>query len=199
MDSPGENTKLNCKVVLLGNSGVGKTSLAVRWSTGVFSNLINPTIGANHQRKTIKIEKSEMDLYLWDTSGQEQFQSLTPLYVRSASAAFVTASITDLESFESLKIWMDLLNNSCEKVPPAILAVNKIDLEDSAVMTREEIEERFSDQFNSIFYVSAFSGENVENAFIQVAKLAYDFTKTVEKTSTQDITQPINTKKSCCN
>ncbi|KAH0795341.1 small GTP-binding protein [Histomonas meleagridis] len=195
----GNSSNCICKLVFLGNSGVGKTSLAFRWSSGTFSDLIKPTIGANHQRKTIDIGGSKIDLYVWDTSGQEQFQSLTPLYVRSASVALIVASINDMNSFDSIQVWLDLLANSCDNIPPAILAINKIDQEDLSVITKDQIEERFVNKFNSIFYVSAATGENVNNLFTQAAKVAYSFVKSIEITDSKDISlQDKKNNRTCC-
>ena len=183
--------RASCKIVLLGNSGVGKTSLVMKWTNGDFHRTIKPTIGANHQRKTVQISANEeIDLYLWDTAGQEQFQSLTPLYARSASCAIVVAAINDRESFEALEQWLKLLEASCDPVPPVILAVNKMDLMGQACKTQEEIEQEYSAKFCGIFYVSAASGENVDNVFNQAAKSAYEFIKKVldaDKTTSNSV------------
>ncbi|OHT08495.1 small GTP-binding protein [Tritrichomonas foetus] len=172
-----EGTRPSCKIVLLGNSGVGKTSLVTRWTTGSYQKSIKPTIGANHQRKSVTVGKNEYDLYLWDTAGQEQFQALTPLYARSAAAAIITASIDDVESFSSLQTWINLLNSACEKVPPMILAVNKIDLVDQSVYSSDEVESRFGSSFEAVFFVSAATGEGVETCFMQAAQSGVAFTK----------------------
>lgn len=184
------------KVVLLGNSGVGKTSVVFRWTTGSWEPLIKPTIGANHQRKTVHLDDQDVEIYLWDTAGQEQFQALTPLYVRSSYCAIIMTSITDPNSFESVNIWKELLQTSCERYPPCILGVNKIDLEDSDGTDRNRIDQQFSNQFDSIMYVSALSGEGVDNLFIYAAQIGYDFfKKNTAKKKTIDIKE---TKKSGC-
>ena len=177
----------SCKIVLLGNSGVGKTSLVMKWTSGTFHRSIKPTIGANHQRKAVQVNNEEIDLYIWDTAGQEQFQSLTPLYARSAACAVVVAAIDDRESFAALEEWLKLLTASCERVPPAILAVNKQDLADHAVYTQEEIEQNFGSMFVGVFYVSASTGESVDTAFMQAAKSAYDFVKRAEEEEVKDV------------
>lgn len=192
------NSQSNCKIVLLGNSGVGKTSLAIYWATGDVSLKTNPTIGANHQLKTMKIRGEDVNIYLWDTSGQEQFQSLTPLYAQSSAAAILTAAINDEDSFNNLDTWINLLNNSCDKIPPIILVVNKIDLDEKTWrFEKDYIFEKYGEMFNDkIFFVSAVTGEGVDDAFLEAAISAYDFlgiTSTPQKKNIE-----INTNKSGC-
>ncbi|OHT11917.1 small GTP-binding protein [Tritrichomonas foetus] len=194
--------RLNCKIVLLGNSGVGKTSLVMRWTTGNFQQSIKTTIGSNHQRKTVTIDKYDVDLYLWDTAGQEQYRALTPLYTRSASAAIITASIDDEGSFEALQTWIDLLSSSCQRTPPMILAVNKIDLmnqPEAVQLSTEEIEARYLPLFSSIFFVSAATGEGVDTVFMQAAQSAYHYIREDPQQQIKPLMENENSgKKECC-
>ncbi|EAY19495.1 small GTP-binding protein, putative [Trichomonas vaginalis G3] len=188
------------KIVVLGNSGAGKTSLVNRWITGSHNKSITPTVGANHQKKTIEIEKKNVDLFIWDTAGQEQFQALTPLYTRSAACAIICASITDNDSFESLDLWKELVNNSCETPPPTILAVNKIDLASEKTLSNEAIEDKFSNQFDGLFFTSSITGEGVEEMFVQAGKLGMNYTNQVtdnDAKGLQDLSTS-NKKSRCC-
>ena len=153
------------KAVILGDSGVGKTALVTRWTTGSFSPQIRATVGANHQRKRVTIDKQEVDIFLWDTAGQEVFQALTPLYARSSSAAIITTSVDLPDSFKNIDKWIELLNTSTEELPPIILAVNKVDLESERVVTTEEGQD-YADKKGLIFYeVSAKTGEGIDMLF----------------------------------
>jgi small GTP-binding protein len=163
------------KAVLLGDSGVGKTSLLTRWTTGSFSKTANPTVGANHQRKRVVLGNREIDIFLWDTAGQEQFQALTPLYARASSVAIVTTSITDLSSFDGIKRWLDLLQSASDELPPVVLAVNKIDLRDSAVRSADDIEQEYRGKFAAVFFVSAATDEEVDNLFMFAALAGFRF------------------------
>lgn len=170
-----ENTRTSFKAVLLGDSGVGKTSLVTQWITGTYQRNTNPTVGANHQRKRVTIDNREVDIFLWDTAGQEQFQALTPLYARSASVAVLTTSVIDTTSFDSIDRWLELLSTATEDKPPVVLVVNKIDLMDEAEISRESIEEKFTGKFDGIFFVSAATGEEVNNMFMFAAEAGYRF------------------------
>jgi small GTP-binding protein len=164
------------KAVILGDSGVGKTSIVTRWMTGVFSCRDSPTIGANHQTKSVMLDGHEVEMFLWDTAGQEQFRSLTPLYVRSSSVAILTASITDRISFENLNVWIQTLLSSTDSTPPIILAVNKIDLTDAMELTQEEIDDKYRDRFAGLFFVSALQDVEIDNLFMAAAQAGYKFT-----------------------
>ena len=195
MDQKGKS----CKIVLLGNSGVGKTSLVMRWTTGNYQSSVKSTIGANHQRKSLKIGSEELDLYLWDTAGQEQFQALTPLYAKSSASAVVVAAIDDLESFNALDHWLNLLNVSCEKVPPAILAVNKVDRTENIAMSNDDIEVKFGSSFAGIFYVSAQTGEGVNEMFVQSARCGYEFLQQFDSSNnTVQLNQTAEKSKCSC-
>jgi small GTP-binding protein len=163
------------KAVLLGDSGVGKTSIVTRWTTGVHQRIANPTIGANHQRKRVVVDDREIDLFIWDTAGQEQFHSLTPLYARSACVAILTASITDRASFQNVGHWVEILTSATEELPPIVLAANKIDLRENAQITDEEIEADYRSKFDGLFFVSAVTDEGISNLFSYAAQLGYRF------------------------
>lgn len=185
------------KAVILGDSGVGKTALVTRWTTGSFSPQIRATVGANHQRKRVTIDKQEVDIFLWDTAGQEVFQALTPLYARSSSAAIITTSVDLPDSFKNIDKWIELLNTSTEELPPIILAVNKVDLESDSSLSRDQIITDYENKFAGIFFVSAATNEGVDNLFMATAQKGFEFARS----HAQKVEQPIPanpSEKKCC-
>jgi small GTP-binding protein len=193
-----DQRKTSCKIVLLGNSGVGKTSLVTRWTSGTFESQIGLTIGANHQRKTIRILGEPVDLFLWDTAGQEQFQALTPLYAHSAATAIIVVAIDQLDSFKGISTWMDLLSRSCDVQPPIILLVNKIDKTERVAFEREDIRERYGASFAGLFFVSAVTGEGVDTAFCCAGERACEFLQSVNTAKIQVDLNRANENKECC-
>lgn len=163
------------KIVLLGNSGCGKTSLITRWVFDTFDSSTKPTIGGNTQLKRMVVKNEEIDLFIWDTAGQEQFQSLTPLYIRNSTVVVITTSITDQDSFTAVPRWIDLVVNTCDEIPPMILAINKMDDIENSTMNVEEIDNMYTNKFKTLFYVSALTGENTDNLLKSVAITAHDF------------------------
>ena len=103
----GQPTKLEAKIVLIGNSGVGKTSIAVKYRENKFIENPKATVGASYIPKNIAFKDGSMlRLHIWDTGGAEKFKAIAPLYYRGAHAALVVYSITDENSFRSLDEWL---------------------------------------------------------------------------------------------
>ena len=193
-----ESTIISCKVVVLGDSGVGKSSLAHRWVNSNWNSSLKPTIGANHQKKRLKFEESVVDIFLWDTAGQEQFRSLAPVYTRSASAVIIVASIVDINTFDNIPSWIDIVKTTSDELPPMILAVNKSDLQEKCI-AEEEIYEKYKSQFKGVFIVSAYSGEEVDNAFMCASEAAYNFhIKFQHGISSRRLSAALPEKKGCC-
>ena len=105
------DVKLEAKVVLIGNSGVGKTSIALRYKEGKFNENPKATVGAAYFQKTVLFKDgSQMRLHIWDTGGQEKFRTIAPLYYRGAHAALVCYSIVDDNSFRAMDEWIKQLD-----------------------------------------------------------------------------------------
>ena len=101
------DTKLEAKIVLIGNSGVGKTSIAVRYKENKFNANPKATVGASYFQKNMAFKDGSMlRLHIWDTGGAEKFKAIAPLYYRGAHAALVVYSIVDENSFRSLDDWI---------------------------------------------------------------------------------------------
>ena len=185
----------NYKIVLLGNSGVGKTSLINRWLEKMMDCPPHSTIGSCTFEKTIEIDDNKVALSIWDTAGQEQFKSLTPLYTRSTSCAIIVTSLIDLQSFQQLQTWIDLVKESCPVMPPLLLAINKIDLESERVILNNEIDKDYKKLFTSTFYVSAVTNQGVDDLFYYAGHLAREFGK--PNTEGKDLNEE-NEKTKCC-
>jgi Ras-related protein Rab-21 len=126
---PGPNDEVDAKVVLLGDSGVGKTSLAVRYVQETFSSKLVPTIGASFLTKRATMDNFKVKLQLWDTAGQERFRSLAPMYYRGASAAVLVYDITSEASFTKVQDWVTELRNNIPEDIILCIVGNKADLE----------------------------------------------------------------------
>ncbi|EAX90780.1 small GTP-binding protein, putative [Trichomonas vaginalis G3] len=187
------------KLVILGNSGVGKTSLINQWING--SNLQNPkpTIGAVNHMQRLTYDDQDVDLFIWDTAGQEQFSSLAPLYVRSTNVGIVVADISDKESFNEVDKWVDIVRTENPTLPPLVLAINKIDL-DSKVYSESDVITRFTQQFAKIFFVSATTGYKVDQLFTEAGRLGTNFVLSFNSNSNHIVVgnPKQNQKSGCC-
>lgn len=170
MDGVQDATK---KIVLLGNSGVGKTSLATRWLNDKFDPLVRQTVGASNAYREVTVDDHVVRVTLWDTAGQEQYRSITPLYMRGARCGIIVASCDLQESLDAIPSWLELLASVQAEPIPAVLAINKSDMmnsEQEEQMTKTI--ELYRPYFQSFFLVSAFSGDNVTELFKAAAKAA---------------------------
>ncbi|CAF1272310.1 unnamed protein product [Rotaria sordida] len=161
------------KMVLLGESGVGKSSLALRFTKGQFQEFIESTIGAAFFTPTLKIDQNtSLQVELWDTAGQERYHSLPQMYYRGPQAALVVYDITNFDSFLEAKKWIRELRQINTNEMVIGLAGNKVDLvteNKRQVDTREVVE--YADENRLIFMeISAKQGDNVTEIFINIAK-----------------------------
>lgn len=157
------------KVCLLGDSGVGKSSLALRFVSNEFRPYSESTIGASFTSKTVEINTQEVSFKIWDTAGQEKYHSLASMYYRNAAAAIVVFDISNLPSFRGLQMWIkEVQSNGPNDV---ILAVcgNKSDL--NARQVPREDAEAFAEKVGA-FYIetSARDAINVDTLFLEVGK-----------------------------
>ena len=107
-----KDSKLEAKIVLIGNSGVGKSSIALRYKEGKFNDAPKATVGASYFQKNIGFKDgSQLRLHIWDTGGAEKFKTVAPLYYRGAHAALIVYSVIDDNSYRSVDDWLKQLED----------------------------------------------------------------------------------------
>ncbi|MFX0188258.1 MAG: GTP-binding protein [Candidatus Hodarchaeota archaeon] len=164
------------KSIVVGDGGVGKTALTLRFSKGFFTEDYKMTIGVDFHVKTIKIDTEEegqilVKLQIWDTGGQERFSSIRPMYYRGALGALLIFDLTSDESFEHLPQWIEEVRANVKSEVPLLLVGNKSDLVDLRAVSLDVINE-FTKKFN-LYYMetSAKTGEGVGDCFYILACL----------------------------
>jgi small GTP-binding protein len=163
------------KSIVVGDGGVGKTALTLRFSKGFFTEDYKMTIGVDFHVKTISIDTSEgsikCKLQLWDTGGQERFSSIRPMYYRGSLGVVLVFDLTNSDSFEHLPQWIEEVRANVKAEIPLLLVGNKSDLIDQRALTMGEIN-RFTRDFN-LYYMetSAKTGEGVGDCFYILACL----------------------------
>ena len=156
---------LHCKLVLLGDTAVGKSCLVVRFVRDEFFPFQEPTIGAAFLTQTVNVDNVTIKFEIWDTAGQERYRSLAPMYYRGAGAAIVVYDITNRDSFNGAKSWVKELQRRGDPNVVIALAGNKCDLEDNRQISREEAEE-YAVENNLLFMeTSAKMALNVREIF----------------------------------
>ncbi|MCQ2818353.1 MAG: GTP-binding protein [archaeon] len=161
----------SCKVVLMGESGVGKTSIISQYIDNEFSDNLMPTTGATYSSKTLKLNGHTLSLEIWDTIGQEKYRSLTNLFYKEAAIAILVYDITRKETFEEIKgYWLEQVKeNAPEKCILAICG-NKNDLYLNEQVPEKEASEYASQNGASFFLTSAKDYSSVEKIFVEMSK-----------------------------
>jgi small GTP-binding protein len=159
------------KIVALGASGSGKTSIVQRYVNDNFSETQVSTIGAAFQVKSLKYpDGSRLRLNIWDCCGQTRFDSIVPIYYRSANACILVYDITDAQSFERAKNWVDVLFESSNGKMIIALIGNKVDMEDRRVVSKKE-GQTFAESKRLLWYeVSAKTNYQVDDSFNAIVK-----------------------------
>mmetsp|Transcript_18219 Transcript_18219/g.33075 ORF Transcript_18219/g.33075 Transcript_18219/m.33075 type:complete len:235 (+) Transcript_18219:313-1017(+) len=163
------------KVVLLGDKGVGKTCLVLRFIEGTFTQKQQSTIGAFFLTKKVQLGDGSMcKIQIWDTAGQERFRAMAPMYYRNAAAAIVCFDITDEGSFNTMKEWVEeLRHNVQDKELVLAIACNKADLP-NRVVSRQRAE-AFASSINAIIIdTSAKDNFGVNELFQKVTETVID-------------------------
>eukprot|EP00618_Florenciella_parvula_P019807 CAMPEP_0119517304 /NCGR_PEP_ID=MMETSP1344-20130328/34234_1 /TAXON_ID=236787 /ORGANISM="Florenciella parvula, Strain CCMP2471" /LENGTH=204 /DNA_ID=CAMNT_0007554881 /DNA_START=18 /DNA_END=632 /DNA_ORIENTATION=- len=157
------------KLVLLGDTAVGKSCLVVRFVRDEFFEFQEPTIGAAFLTQTVSRPTATVKFEIWDTAGQERYHSLAPMYYRDAAAAVVVYDITNPDSFESAKKWIRELQSRGSPDVLIALAGNKSDLEEKRSVEHAEVETWAAQNGCLHFATSAKDGDGVRLMFDTVA------------------------------
>ena len=196
------------KVLLLGNSDVGKSSMLLRFVDSVWNDAFTPTIGVDFKVKTLEIDNKRVKMQIWDTAGQERFRTVVSTYFRGAHGILLLYDVTNKDSFKNLENWLiEIEKNSNQKVLK-ILIGNKCDLTEDREITTEEGQTFANRNGMEFMETSAKMNTNVSEAFTTLGKLMIEFNsktntnqgqksgevKTLKSNSGKDL----NTKKKCC-
>ncbi|XP_077868710.1 ras-related protein Rab-5B-like [Saccoglossus kowalevskii] len=157
------------KLVLVGEAGVGKSSLAMQYVRGEFDKDMQTTIGAAFTSKTLHVENALIELQIWDTAGTEKYHSLASMYYRGAHAAIVVYDITQQTTFLRVNSWVRELHRQATPNIAIILAGNKADLEDTRKVSCEDAQAYANDNSITFIETSAKTALNVDDLFSTLA------------------------------
>ncbi|OQS00286.1 Rab1 family GTPase [Thraustotheca clavata] len=157
------------KLVLIGDSGVGKSCLLLRFADDAFTESYITTIGVDFRFRTVKIDKKTVKLQIWDTAGQERFRTITSAYYRGADGIIMVYDVTSQESFDHVNDWLNEVNRYASEGTCKLLVGNKSDITSRKVVSYETAK-AFADSLAIPFLeTSAKNAQNVEEAFLTMA------------------------------
>ena len=195
---------IQVKVVLLGDSGVGKSSIVLRFVADCFKNDADATVGASYTGKILQYNDQAIKFNIWDTAGQERYHALAKMYYRDATAAVLIYDITKKDSFEGLKRWHHELISHGQTNIPVIIVGNKEDLVQTEAVSQEEASE-FAKSIGALYRkASAKTNIGIEQIFIDLASKifpGYNEYPSARRTSITVSKEAIKTAKSrkgCC-
>lgn len=153
------------KIVIIGDSGVGKSCLLLRFADDTFTDNYYTTIGVDFRYKCISINNKKIKLQIWDTAGQERFKTVTSAYYRGADGIIIVYDQTEHQSFDHLGDWLDDITKFTTDNPIKFVIANKEDLKDNATVTDEEIRNFSLRTGIEVIKASAKSSYQVKYAF----------------------------------
>ena len=167
--------ELSFKMIIIGDSGVGKSCLSIRGTKDVFEPMYSPTIGFEFMAFYVKVNGQTIKLQIWDTCGQEVYRSLISSFYNNSSLAIIVYSIDNKESFNNLEFWLNELRVKANPDINIFVIGNICDLEDKRQITKDMAREFCENNKIKLFLeTSAKTGFNAQNIFIEASKLLYE-------------------------
>ncbi|KAG6649021.1 hypothetical protein CIPAW_07G184200 [Carya illinoinensis] len=191
------------KLLLIGDSGVGKSCLLLRFADDSYLDSYISTIGVDFKIRTVEQDGKTIKLQIWDTAGQERFRTITSSYYRGAHGIIIVYDVTDQESFNNVKQWLSEIDRYASENVNKLLVGNKSDLTANKVVSFETAK-AFADEIGIPFMeTSAKNATNVEQAFMAMAtdiknRMASQPMNNVRAPTVQIRGQPVNQKSGCC-
>ena len=195
------------KLLLLGDSSVGKTSILLKYISNKFDDSSISTVGVDYMDKIIDYNKFKIKLQIWDTSGEEKFRTITKNFYRNADGLLVVFDLTKKESYDHIRSWINEAKENNDKLKTLLIG-NKLDLKDERIVAID-VAKQFAEK-NNLKYIetSAKDGTNINESFQAIIDLLFDgksseeilheFTKQDSSLSVVDDSMEVKKKKACC-
>ena len=164
------------KLVIIGDTGVGKTNFIFQFTEGRFSSLHVTTVGFDYKSKIIKLPKSKRNvkLQIWDTAGQERYMAINKSLFQKVQGIILMYDLTNRDSFEHVTNWLNLIKQTVTS-KTIILVANKLDMEEEKRIVSEEEGDKIAKDNNILFFEgSGSSGQNVDKIFTTIAETIYN-------------------------
>jgi small GTP-binding protein len=172
--SDAEEYEMMIKVILIGDSGVGKTNIMSKYLKNQFMENSKATVGVEFGSKLFNHQGHKIKAQIWDTAGQEKYKAITGAYYKGSKGAFIVYDITRKDTFASIERWVNDLKATSDPKLTIILIGNKNDLDDKREVSKDQGEEKAKSFGCAFLETSAFSGDNLDKAFELMVKEIYE-------------------------
>ena len=159
------NPYIKFKIIVIGDASVGKTNIIKAYTTNSYNENTKPTLGVEFYTKTFEINKDYVMVEIWDTAGQEKYQSVTNSYYRGSQGALIVYDIANEESFNNIDKWLERANEKLNENAKIILVGNKIDLADQRKVQTETASEKAKELNMPLMETSALENKNIKEVF----------------------------------
>ena len=192
-----EKKEVLYKILLLGDSSVGKTCFLMRYTDNTFQEIHMSTIGLDYKLKNVQLDDGKIvKIQIWDTAGQDRFRSITKNYYKGAHGIILIYDITNKKSFENVRNWINQIKEEASEKVSIILVGNKIDDEEHRVVPTVEGEKLSKELGLMFFECSAKSGINIDSTFNELVKTTVEnYSKVIKG---EKLKNKKNGKKGCC-
>ena len=164
------------KVIIIGDTGVGKSNILSRYVKDEFSSNSKSTVGVELGIKFLKIKNTNTKIQIWDTAGQERYKAITSSYFKGSNGCFIVYDITSESSFNNIENWYAEIQKETSKDIPILLVGNKCDLEDERKVPIEKGKEKAKNLNCAFFETSALKKINIEKIFEELVNNIYEKT-----------------------
>ena len=172
-DDP-DNYEQLYKIIIIGDSGVGKSNILGRYLHNEFKHDTKSTVGVEFGSKQLKVDGVNIKLQIWDTAGEERYRAITSAYYKGSKGCFIVYDITSEISFENVEKWYEEIRKSAEKEISVILVGNKCDLENERKVSIEMGQSKAKNLNCPFFETSALNNTNIVTAFQSISENIYN-------------------------
>ena len=174
MNADNKSFDMIFKIILIGDSGVGKTNILSKFIKNEFEERLKPTVGVEFGSKNFTIDGYLVKAQIWDTAGEERYRSITSAYYKGAKGCLLVYSITDRRSFDNIDKWIEQLKGNSDEDLCIILVGNKIDIEDFVDVKTEEGMEKAKSLNIPFMETSALNNQNIDKVFQKLIEEVYE-------------------------
>ncbi len=198
MTTKGKDYDYIFKIVLIGDTCVGKSCILVRFSDDVFVENYVTIIGVDFRFKTMIVKNKIAKIQIWDTAGQERYRSITTAYYRGAAAIIICCDSTNKESFDNINNWIDEIAKYTDKEVDKLVLMNKCDLTEERQIDKNDISKFEKENGIKIMEVSAKTGDGIDKAFEYIIEKLIDKNENKKSNSMTLQGGSLTNKQGCC-